>query len=280
MKIIRWTSISLALFAAVLVTGCGTMDMDDVYGRDRGPRDPYYDRAGSLQGTVERVNTRERLIVLNRGETDDRYDRSGLRNGRDDRRYDGDRVSIYYDDRTTVEYQGRTFAPQDLEPGDRIQVNDVDDAGDRLIAQDIQVLYDVSSGGDPNSGPYDNRGGQYDRPDPSDRPDRSDRSDRSDPSDQDRSDRDLRGTVRTVNTRDHTVEVEPSNSNPSFNTGSSGVVVVRYDSRTAVEFEGRRYEPGNLERGDVVEIRGRRDPDGLLLAEQITVVGEGQPVRR
>jgi hypothetical protein len=29
-----------------------------------------------------------------------------------------------------------------------------------------------------------------------------------------------------------------------------------------------------------VEIQARRDPDGLLLAEQITVVGEGQPVRR
>lgn len=246
MRIIRWTSFSLVLAAAAFLTGCGTMDMGDVYGRDRGPRDPYYDRADRVEGTVERVNTRDRLIVVNRGESDDRYD---LRNGQGDRRYDGDRVFLYYDDRTTVEYQGRTFQPQDLEPGDRIQVNDVDDQGDRLIAQDIQVLYDVSSGG------YDNR---------------SDPADRSDPSD--RSDRDLQGTVRTVNTRDHTVEIETS--------GRSGVVVVRYDSRTSVEFEGRHYEPGNLERGDVVEIRGRRDPDGLLLAEQITVVGEGQPVRR
>jgi hypothetical protein len=279
MRIIRWTSFSLVLAAAALLTGCGTMDMDDVYGRDRGPRDPYYDRAGNLQGTVERVNPRDRLIVVNRGETDGRYD---LRNGQDDRRDDGDRVFLYYDDRTTVEYQGRTFAPQNLEPGDRIQVNDVDDRGDRLIAQDIQVLYDVSSG-DQNSGPYDNRdnrGGREDRGDRSNPYDRNDQNDRNDQSDQ--SATDLRGTVRTVNTRDHTVEIEPSDSryDSNFSTGQSDVVVVRYNSRTSVEFEGRRYEPGNLERGDVVEIQARRDPDGLLLAEQITVVGEGQPVRR
>jgi hypothetical protein len=273
MRIIRWTSFSLALAAAAFLTGCGTMDMGDVYGRDRGPRDPYYDRADRVEGTVERVNTRDRLIVVNREETDDRYE---LRNGPDDRRYDGDRVFLYYDDRTTVEYQGRTFQPQDLEPGDRIQVTDVDDRGDRLIAQDIQVLYDVSSSG---QGGYDDR---TDRSDPSYPSDRSDH----DQYDRDRDNRDrsataLQGTVRTVNTRDHTVEIEPdSRYDSSFSTGGSGVVVVRYDSRTSVEFEGRRYEPGNLERGDVVEIRGRRDPDGLLLAEQITVVGEGQPVRR
>lgn len=244
MRIIRWTSLSLALAAAALVTGCYTTDMDDVYGR--GPRNPYDDRYGSVEGTVERVNTRDRYIVVDRNE-DPRYDLRNDRRDRDGRRYDRDRVFVYYDDRTTVEYQGRTFEPGDLEPGDRIQVNDADDRGDRLIAQNIQVLYDVSRQG---PGGYEDRTGQ-----------------------------DLRGTVRLVNTRDHTVEIEPDDSryDSNFNTGRPGVVVVRYNSGTSVEYQGRRYEPGNLERGDVVEVQGRRDPDGLLLAERIVVVGEGQP---
>jgi uncharacterized protein DUF5666 len=255
MRIIRWTSLSLALAAAALVAGCGPMYTDDVYGRGPRPRDPYYDRNGSMQGTVERVSPRERLIVVDRGDDDPRYD---LRNDRRDR---DDRVFLYYDDRTTVEYQGRTFRPEDLEPGDRIQVSDLDDRGDRLIAQDIEVLYDVSSGS-----------GGYDTPNPYDRPYPSDRSDRSD------YDHDLRGTVRTVNTRDRTVEIEPSDSryDSNFNTGRSDVIVVRYNSSTSVEYQGRRYEPGNLEQGDVVEVQVRRDPDGLLLAERIVVVGEGQ----
>jgi hypothetical protein len=254
MRIIRWTSLSLALAAAALVTGCGTMDMGDVYGR--GPRDPYYDRGdrgGTVQGIVERVSPRERLIVVSNEETDGRYD---LRNG-EGRRQGDDRYFLYYDDRTTVEYQGRTFEPQDLEPGDRVQA-DVTDTGDRLIAQNVQVLYDVSSGG------YD------------------DRPDRSDPSDYDRGLSDLRGTVRTVNARDRTLEIEPSDSRYDSNGsyGRPGVLLVQYDSSTTVQFEGRRYEPANLERGDVVEIQARRDPDGQWHAQQIVVVGEGEPVRR
>jgi Domain of unknown function (DUF5666) len=254
MRIIRWTSLSLALAAAALVTGCGPMYVDDVYGRP-GPRDPYYDRGdrdGTVQGTVERVSPRERLIVVSSRDAD----------GRDDLR-NGDRYFLYYDDRTTVEYQGRTFEPEDLEPGDRVQA-DVADTGDRLIAQNVQVLYDVSSRG---PGGYD---------DPSDRPDRSD------PSDYDRSERELRGTVRTVNTRDHTLEIEPLDSryDSRDSYGRSGVLLVQYDSSTTVQFEGRRYEPANLERGDVVEIQARRDPDGGWHAAQIVVVGEGEPVRR
>jgi hypothetical protein len=57
------------------------------------------------------------------------------------------------------------------------------------------------------------------------------------------------------------------------------VVVVHYDSSTIVEFEGRRYQPENLERGDEVEVE-LRDSGGRLLAEEILVVAENQPVGR
>lgn len=254
MRIIRWTSFSIALAATVLLTGCGTMDMDDVYGR--GPRDPYHDRAGrDVEGTVQRVNTRDRLIYLDRRDGG----RHDLRNEGDDPRYGSPEIAIYYDDETTVEYQGRTFRPEDLEPGDRIQAS-IGRTEGGLLAESIQVLYDVSS-----SGP-----GGYD-----------DRTDRSDQSDRDRYATELRGTVRTVDTRNHTVEIEPSPRNDSGNPyDRSGVVLVQYDSATTVQFEGRRYEPANLERGDVVEIALRPDRGERPMAAQITVVGEGQPVHR
>ena len=48
---------------------------------------------------------------------------------------------------------------------------------------------------------------------------------------------------------------------------------------TVVEFEGRRYEPANLERGDAVEVQ-IRDSGGQLLAERILVTGQDQSVTR
>jgi len=53
------------------------------------------------------------------------------------------------------------------------------------------------------------------------------------------------------------------------------VVVVHYDSETVVEFEGRRYQPENLERGDEVQI-DLRDVGGQLLAEEIQVVSDAR----
>jgi hypothetical protein len=54
--------------------------------------------------------------------------------------------------------------------------------------------------------------------------------------------------------------------------------MVHYDAQTVVEFQGRRYQPENLEQGDVVEV-SVRDSGGQLMAEQITVVRESQSGR-
>ncbi len=223
---------ALAVAAAVLA-GCGSSGIGDVLG---GPRDSGR-LAGDVRGTVDSVDTRNRLIVVEReGST------LNLRGGGDDE------IVLYYDSGTTVEYQGQTFRPEDLERGDRI-VADVNESGDRLFAQDIQVLYDVSSGGIGDTG-NDDLGTD-----------------------------DLRGVVRYVDTRARTLEIEPTRYGSSFDTGRNDVVVVRYDSQTIVEYQGRRYAPENLERGDEVEI-DVRDSAGQLLAEQIVVVGESQPVTR
>lgn len=231
-----------ALVAALVLTGCGSSGIGDILGGGTNTggtstNDPYNQNINNVRGTVERVNTTERYIVVDSESTT-----SNLRNGGDDE------MVLYYDDRTTVEFQGRTFTPADLESGDRI-LADVDSNGSRLMVEEIQVLYDVTS----------NTTDDYDD-------DRWDNDNDNDNDPYDTRTQELRGTVRYVDTRDQTLELEPS-------TGRSGLVVVHYDTSTIVEFEGRRYKPENLERGDRVEIEVR-ELNGRMVAEEILVVGE------
>ena len=227
-----------ALVAALVLTGCGSSGIGDILGggssTGTSTNDPYNQNINNVRGTVERVNTTERYIVVDSESTT-----SNLRNS------DGDEMVLYYDDRTTVEFQGRTFTPADLEAGDRI-LADVESSGSRLMVEEIQVLYDVTS----------NTSDDYD--------DRYDNDNDNDPYDTRTTE--VRGTVRYVDTRDQTLELEPS-------TGRSGLVVVHYDTSTIVEFEGRRYKPENLERGDRVEVEVR-ELNGRMIAEEILVVGE------
>jgi hypothetical protein len=223
-----------ALVAALVLTGCGSSGIGDILGGGSGTRTSDNQNINNVRGTVERVNTTEQYIVVDAEETT-----SNLRNGDDE-------VVLYYDDRTTVEHQGRTYRPADLEAGDRI-LADVDSNGSRLMAEEIQVLYDVTSNTSNNDDRYDN-------------------DNDNDNDTYDTRTTEVRGTVRYVDTRDQTLELEPS-------TGRTGLVVVHYDSSTIVEFEGRRYKPENLERGDRVEVEVR-ELNGRMIAEEILVVGE------
>jgi len=243
------------LLAAAVLSGCGApggWDQGHYPNRypDRYPDGRYGDRVVDVQGTVASVNPRDRLIYMDRAGMNDRY------NLRNEDRYDqGNPVAISYDDGTVVRYQGRTFRPEDLERGDRIQAS-IERNGDSLLAQQIDVLYDVSSGG---PGGYDNGNGGSGYA------------------------TDLRGTVRTVDTRNHVLEIDRSrygnrdnfNSDPGRYGDSNGygTVLVRYDAGTTVRFQGRDYSPENLERGDVVQIQAH-DDNGRLVAERIDVLGE------
>ena len=239
-----------ALFAAALLTGCGSSGIDGILGggsdRSGGSTTTYPSSSSvnEVQGTVERVDTVDRRIVV---DGDSTY-RTDLRNGNED-----DEIVLYYDDRTRVEYRGETFRPQDLEPGDRIRA-DVGQSGSRMMVDQIEVLYDAttnSSGSSTGSSGSSQSGGYNDS--------------RSS---------ELRGTVRYIDTRDRTLEIEPRNS--TFTTNRSGVVVVRYDADTVVEFEGRRYTADNLERGDEVEIEVREGLNGQVFAEEILVVQDSR----
>jgi hypothetical protein len=240
-SIIRSSSLLATFVAATLLAGCGSSGIGDILGGgDTGRNDPYEPRVDNVRGTVERVNTRERTIVV---DAESSGYSNNLRNGDDE-------IVLSYDDSTTVEFQGRTFRPDDLEPGDRIlaEISPTYRSSTTPLVEEIQVLHDVSGGmGDGGIG---NDG------------------------DDDYADRDLRGTVRYVDTRGRTVEVETSARGfTTGSTGQSGVVVVHYDAETVVEFEGRRYQPENLERGDEVQI-DIRETGGRLLAEEILVVGD------
>ncbi|HTG36945.1 MAG TPA: DUF5666 domain-containing protein [Thermoanaerobaculia bacterium] len=279
MKRLLSISFLAPLAAAALLAGC-TVGVGGSYpGRypDRYPdRDPdraygYDDRADELRGTVASVNTRDQLIYIDR--EGDEY-RNDLRNE------DAEDTAVFsYTESTVVRYQGQTFRPQDLERGDRIQAS-VDRNGNRLIAQDIEVLYDVSRGtGSPGYDPRrdgprsgDSRGDDPGRYDP-----------RDDGSRDDDLATDLRGTVRSIDLRSRTLEIERSGyGSRGFSSGtrpgpSGDLIVVRYDAGTTVRFQGRTYSPENIERGDEVRIQAARDRDGRLLAQEIVVVGEDQP---
>jgi len=246
MRTIRTTGLLTALAATTLLTGCLSTG-PDVYGRDR---DPYgYDNRGAndVQGTVERVDPVNRRIVVAESErTDDRYDRNDPRNGDH-----GREIAIYYDDRTVVEREGRTYRPQDLERGDEIRA-EVERTDGGLMVQQIEVLSDVRESQAPEAPEY--------RPAPEDRRD-------VEP---------LRGTVRFVDPRARILEIQASPLSGSRFNRRAGVIQVQYDADTTVELQGRRYSPENLERGDRVEI-DVRDLGGRLLAEQIVVVGPGEP---
>lgn len=223
--------LTLAL-AALTLTACGSIGLPDILGGGSGSGDDRRTtNALTVQGTVDRVDTSARLIVV---DGDTRYN---LRNA------GGDRLSLYYDNQTTVVFQGRTYNPADLERGDRI-VADVDDTGNRLLAERIEVTHDVTGG----------TGGVFD--------------------DQRRL-AELRGTVRSVDTHGRTLQLERASYLSGFTTGTgtagSDVVTVHYDAETVVEYQGQFYGLDSLERGDVVDLRVA-DTGGRLVAEQIELV--------
>lgn len=74
---------------------------------------------------------------------------------------------------------------------------------------------------------------------------------------------DLRGPIAFVDPRARVISLDGG--------GYGNATRVRYDSRTTVEYQGRRYRPEDLERGDLVRIEARRIGNNEWLAERIVV---------
>lgn len=74
---------------------------------------------------------------------------------------------------------------------------------------------------------------------------------------------DLRGSVSLVDTRARTIRLDGA--------GYGNDVLLAYDARTTVEYQGRSYRPENLQRGDIVRIQARQVGNNQWLAERIIV---------
>jgi hypothetical protein len=190
--------------------------MGDIFGGGSGAND--YE----IRGTVDHVDTSARVLYLtNVSGYNNMLSNGGSSNS----------VRVYFDDDTTVGYQGQTFRVSDLERGDEVAVR-VDESGNQLHAESVSVVRDVSSGSSstyPGSGVYDST---------------------------------IRGTVRYIDTSRRTIEVD---------RGSGSVITVEYDTSTPVYWNNQTYRATDLERGDEIEIRLSNTGTSRSLARDITV---------
>jgi hypothetical protein len=253
------------VFAAALLTGCYTGDPYDhhhnpgYYDNDRDSSERGEHHAREVSGTVARVDDDEHTIVLEA-------------RGRDRE------IVLSYDDETTLDFQGKTYRPGKLEPGDKITAM-VERTDEGLMVQAIHVLSDA-------------RGDRGDRGDRADRNDRADRGDRDGRDDRDRADgdhrdhrgdqndrddqdgrsaTDLRGVVRSTDAPNRILEIERSGSREG-----SDLVEVHYDDDTVVEFQGHGYAAERLDQGDVVEVEIRGSGGQRMIADRIVVVAEAR----
>jgi translation initiation factor IF-1 len=219
-------TMAAASFALLLLAACGSSGLGDVFGGGGSSTSGNYE----MRGTVESVDPSTRSIYL----TNASQTRSSLAGSTS-----GNRVRIYYEDRTPVVWQGSTYRPQDLERGDQI-VARVVESGNRMVANDISVTYNVSAGMTSSSSASSV----------------------------------VRGTVRYVDTSRRTIELDSTTWISRFNqgTGTSGRIFIQYDTNTAVDVSGRLYPVTNLEPGDIIEVNVQPSSSGSYFAQRIVLV--------
>lgn len=204
----------LLLASTFLLGACGSGGLGGILGGGS-QNDTTSASSGQISGTVERVDERKRAVVLEVSDYSSRLrgSTSGL-------------VEVYYDEQTVVEHEGRGYPPTALERGDRVtaMVRDVDG---RPYANRIRVDYD--------STPYDQQTGS-----------------RDDPARRSNWDEMVgRGTVRWIDTRNRTVEIE--NIDWASRSQTTDRMILDYDEQTRVLVNGRIAELRSLDRGDYVE---------------------------
>jgi len=215
-----------AVFALLLAAACGSSGPFGDYGGSNN------NQAYDIHGTVDSVDTNSRSIYLSNA--------SGYNNSLAGTGGYGNTVRVYYDNNTSVVYQGRNFRPEDLQRGDQVTVH-VDNSNGTLMARSMDVTYDVNSGMASGSSPY---------PSSSSYPTYNSGSM-------------LTGTVRSIDINRRTITVDPG-------YGGS-YVTVDYASNTPVYFNGRTYAAGDLEVGDQVSVRVSNGGTSRVGAKDITV---------
>lgn len=218
-----------AAFALLLVAACGSSgNYGDIYNGGS--------RAYDIHGTVDSVDTYNHSILLTNVSN---YNNNLAGGGR----Y-GNSVRVYYDNRTSLSYQGRSYRPEDLERGDQVTVHVNDNGNNQLMAQSMDVTYDARGGMASSS---------YPAPYPSS-------SSSSYPTYGNGSV--VSGTVRSIDTYRHTMSVDP---------GYGSYVTVDWATNTPVYYNGRTYAAGDIEVGDQVNVRVNGGGSGRVSASDITV---------
>lgn len=226
--------VSAAAIALLLLAACGSSNpLGDIYGN--GGNNGNY--STQIRGTVDSVDLNSNSIYLINATSS-----NGSMLSNSGGTY-GNSVRIYFDNRTSVDYQGRNYSPADLERGDQVSVNvDQTSNSNRLYATTMSVLSDVR-----NSGQYPS-GATY--PNGSSNPNGGYNSV-------------IHGTVRSIDTNRRTISID---------TGYNAYTTILYSSNTPVYYSGRNYSPSDLEVGDQIDVRvGNSSGSNQYQAQDITV---------
>ncbi len=120
------------VLTALLLASCGSGTMGDLGDIILGS--PSSTQSSDVRGYVSSIDLNARRIDL---------DVSYINNLRQTSSTN-QRGTIYFDNNTRVQYQGRDYAVADLERGDEIEIKGFNDNG-RYVAQTITVVRDVSN---------------------------------------------------------------------------------------------------------------------------------------
>ncbi len=133
-------------------------------------------------------------------------------------------MTVDYSTNTPVYYNGRSYSPADLEVGDQVNVRVNSGGSTRVSAQDITVTRSISSNGTIGS-----TNSQFST---------------------------VRGTVRSIDTANRTIQLDSTSWMNGFQTNAGGnTIIIHYDTTARVDVSGQLYPLSNLERGDVIEVQ-------------------------
>lgn len=211
-----YKSLAAGALALLLLAACGSTS--DILGGGSSNSNNY-----EIRGTVDQIDLNSHSIYLTNV--------SGYQNMLAN---SSNALRVYYDNGTTVSYNGQNFRPEDLERGDEVTLRVDEDNSNRLIASAVNVTYDATRNGSMTSS-----GGTYGSYATS-----------------------VTGTIRSINTANRTVEIQRTNGS---------YITVQYETNTPVYFGGRSYNVADLERGDEVTLRVQDYGSGRYVADDITV---------
>ena len=225
-------TISAAAITLLLLAACSSSSpLGGVFGGGSNGNGNY---TNQIRGTVDSVDLSSNSIYLINVSN---YNGSMLSNS-------GSGVRVYFDNRTTVDYQGQSYRPGDLERGDQVDIR-VTQSGNQLYADSMSVTYNARNNSNP-SNTYPN--GNY----PSNTyPNNGTYS------------QTLHGTVRSLDNYRRTISVDTGYNN--------GYTPIKYDTNTPVYFNGRNYAVTDLQIGDEIDITGSNLGSNQFRADNITV---------